>query len=193
MAKVGISNLHYGLFSTEETASANPTIGTIKAPTVGMVTVDIAANSNKVELYADNILWDSENVFTGAEMTVDLAELPLEVQADLLGHTYDSTAKTLIKKSQDVAPYAAIGFEFLMSNGKKLCVWLYKCKASEPNQNSNTRGENTEYGTNEVTFTCAALKGGGDNKGRWQYCQEFDADAATTSFYTSVPLASVSP
>lgn len=193
MAKVGISNLHYAPISTEDTATANPVYGTVKAPTVGMVSADLQANSNKVSLYADNILWATESVLGEIDLSLDLAELPLEVQADLLGHTYDSTGKTLIKKSTDNAPYCAVGFEFLMDSGKKLCVWLYKGKFAEPQQSGQTKGENTEYQTNEITATFAGLKGAGDNKGRWQYCKEFDADADTTSFYASIPLATVSP
>lgn len=193
MAKVGISNLHYAIMSAEDTASANPTYGTIKKPTVGMVSVDLQVTNNKVDLYADNILWATESVFAGCDLSSDIAELPMDFQADVLGHAFDSTEKTLIKKSDDVAPYCAIGFEFLMDNGKKLCVWMYKGKFAEPQQTGQTRGENTEYQTNTITASFAGLKGAGTNKGRWQYCKEFDADASTDSFYASIPLATVTP
>lgn len=189
MSKVGISNLHYATVATEDQATSNPTYGTIKAPSCGIVSADIQVASNTANLYADNMLWDTESSMGEVTLTLDLADLPLEVQADLLGHTYDSTDKTLIKKASDTAPYTAVGFEFLMAGGKKLAVWLYKGKFQEPNQQANTKGENTEFQSNEVTGTFVALKGTGQNTGRWQYSQEFDASDATTSFYASVPLA----
>lgn len=191
MAKVGISKLHYAAISTEDTPTSNPVYGTIKAPNCGIVSAEVTTDSNKVSLYADNMVWESEVSMGDINLSLDLADLPLEVQADLLGHTYDSTEKTLIKKSSDTAPYVAVGFEFLMAGGKKLAVWLYKGKFSEPNMNGQTKGENTEYQTNETSAIFAALKGAGDNTGRWLYAKEFDANAATDSFYTSVPLAAV--
>lgn len=195
MSKVGISNLHYAVMdaSHQDSATANPQYGTIKAPTCGIVSANIQANSNTAKLFADNILWESETSMQDGTLDLDVADLPLEVQADLLGHTYDSTGKTLIKKSSDTAPYVAVGGEFLMANGKKLAFWLYKVKFQEPSQSGNTKGDNTEFQTNAIQGTFSALKGGGDNVGRWQYSQEFGSTDATTTFYTSVPLAAVSP
>lgn len=195
MAKIGISNVHYAVMDSahEDSSSANPQYGTIKKPSCGLISVDINVNSNKVDLYADNILWETETAFQNAEMTADIADFPLDMQADLLGNTYDTTAKTLIKNADDVVPYVAFGFEFAMSNGKKLAVWCYKGKFSPVSMSGQTKGENTEYGTNEMNATFGALKGGGTNKGRWQYCQEFDSTDSTDTFFASVPLATVTP
>ena len=189
MSKVGISRLHYAVLSTEETPTSNPTYGTIKAPSCGMINAEIAVANNTATLYADNMIWETETSQGEVTLTLNVADLPMSVQADLLGHTYSSTDKTLIKKSTDTAPYVAVGFEFLEGNGKKLCCWLYKGKFNVPNMTGQTKGENTEYQTNEITGTFAALKGTGDNTGRWQYNKEFDADASTDTFYSAVPLA----
>lgn len=192
MAKLGISNVHYALMSTEDSATANPAYGQIKKPSCGLISVDLNVNTNKADLYADNILWATETVFQNAEMTINVADLPMDMQADLLGHTYDSDNKTLIKKASDVAPYFAIGFEFLTTTGK-LAVWMYKGKTQPASMSGNTKGENTEYGTNEMQATFAALKGAGDNTARWQYCKEFGANESTDSFYATIPLATVTP
>ena len=190
MSKVGISKLHYAVLSTEDSPTSNPAYGTIKAPSCGMVSADIAVASNTATLYADNMIWETETSQGEITLTLDVADLPMDVQADLLGHTYSSTDKTLIKKSSDTAPYVAVGFEFLEGSGKKLCVWLYKGKFAVPGMTGQTKADNTEYQTNELTGTFAALKGTGDNTGRWQYNKEFDADASTDVFYSAVPLAS---
>jgi phi13 family phage major tail protein len=189
MAKVGISKLHYAIVSTEDTPTSNPVYGTVKTPSVGLINVDVSVESNSVSLYADNMIWETEQSSSNINLTANIADFPLDMQADILGHTYSSSDKTLIKKSSDVAPYIALGFEFLMANGKKLACWLYKGKMSESNLTGSTKGENTEYQTNDISGTFAALKGSGDNTGRWLYCQEFDATENTDSFYASVPLA----
>jgi len=194
MAKINIKNLHYVVMDTEDTSSANPVYNqTIKKPTVGMVSVDLNVNITEAELYADGILWTKNSDFKSAECSLTLADLPMEMQAEILGHTYDSTDKTLIKKAGDVAPYVALGFEFEMQDNSKMCIWMYKGKANPVSMSGETKGENISYGTNDLSITFAALKGAGDNTGRWQYCKEFAAGADTTSFYSSIPLATVTP
>ena len=188
MAKVGISNLHYAVMSAEDDVNTSPTYGTIKKPTTGLISVDINVNSTTADLYADNILWEHESNFQNAEMQCSVADLPMDMQADLLGHDFDSTTKTLVKNANDVAPYVAVGFEFAMSGGKKLAVWMMKGKYSPVTMSGQTRGENTEYSTNELTGTFTALKGAGDNTGCWQVSQEFDANASTDTFFATVPL-----
>lgn len=194
MAKINIKNLHYVLMDTEDTSTSNPVYNqTIKQPNVGMVSVDLNVNVNEAELYADGILWAKNVDFKNAECTLNLADLPMQVQADLLGHTYDSSAKTLIKKAGDVAPNFALAFQFEMADNSVMAVWCYKGKASPVSMSGETKGDNISYGTNEMSITFSALKGAGDNTGRWQYCKEFAAGADTTSFYSSVPLATVTP
>lgn len=193
MAKVGISNLHYAVMSTEDTVSANPVYGTIKKPTAGLISVDVTVNSTTADLYADNILWEHESSFQNAEMKADIADFPMDMQADLLGHNFDSETKTLKENANDQAPYVAVGFEFAMTKGKKLAVWMLKGKFSAPNVTGQTKGENTEYGTNEFSGTFSALKGAGTNTGNWKISREFDANASTDSFFASVPLDAVNP
>lgn len=193
MAKINIKNLHYAVMSTEDTVSTNPLYGTVEKPTVGMVSVDLSVNIAEAELYADGILWAKNSDFQNAECSLTLADLPMAMQAAILGHTYDATEKTLIKKAGDVAPYIALGFEFEMQDNSKMAVWMYKGKANPVSMSGETKGENISYGTNDLSITFAALKGGGDNTGRWQYCKEFASGADTTSFYASIPLATVTP
>ena len=189
MSKVGISNLHYALISTEDTAAANPVFGTVKKPTCGLVNVDVNVNTNKADLYADNMLWETESAWQSAELTASTADLPMDMQADLFGYEYDSTEKTLVKKASANKPYFALGFEFLMGNGSKMAVWLYKGRGSDPSMSGETKGESTNFGTNEITATFAGLKGTGNNTGRWMICKEFAANESTDSFFTAVPLA----
>lgn len=184
MSKVGISNFHYALQDTEDTASSPATYGTVKA-VPGLVSVDVQTESNQNTLYADNGPYETASSLGSITVNIEMADLPLDVQADLLGHTLDTTTATnpkMTKKASDVAPNAAIMFEFLMGNGKKRAVKLYKGKFGEPNDTGNTRGENIEFQTSSISATFVQLK----NNKVYEDMADFEANADTSAWYASV-------
>lgn len=190
MSKIGISKFHYAVQTAEDSATADATYGTTKA-VPGLVSIEVTTEAQSNTLYADNGPYETASAMGAVNVSIDLADLPLDVQADLLGHTYTSTPdKTLVKKASDNAPYVAIMFEFLMGSGVKQCVKLYKGKFSEPAQNGQTKGENVEFGTNSITAQFVQLKGKDGNAGKWEFLQEFAASASTDAFY-SAPIVSV--
>ena len=179
MSKIGVSNVHYALQTTEDTASSPATYGEIKA-VPGLVSIEVTPESNTSTLYADNGPYETASSLGAVNVSIDLADLPLDVQADLLGHTYTSGTKTLVKKASDVAPYACLMFEFMLANGDARCVKLYKGKFALPNDSGNTRGENVEFQTSNITASFVQLK----NTKEWELVQDITGD--TSSFYASV-------
>lgn len=189
MSKIGISKFHYAVQTAEDSATADATYGTTKA-VPGLVSIEVTTEAQSNTLYADNGPYETASAMGAVNVSIDLADLPLDVQADLLGHAYTETPdKTLVKKASDNAPYVAIMFEFLMGSGVKQCVKLYKGKFSEPAQNGQTKGENVEFGTNSITAQFVQLKGKDGNAGKWEFLQEFAANASTDAFYTA-PIVS---
>ena len=191
MIKIGISNFHYAVQTAEESATADATYGTTKA-VPGLVSVDVTKESQTNTLYADNGPYEVAETSGAINVTIDLADLPMEVQADLLGHTYDSTNKTLLKKTSDTAPYVAILFEFLMGNSSKRCVKLYKGRFAEPQQQGQTKGENVEFQTSQISASFVALKGKANNAGKWEFDKDFASADSTAGFYTD-PIVSADP
>lgn len=177
MSKIGISNLHYAVQSTEETASAAAVYGTVKA-VPGTVSANITPASNRATLYADNGPYETASSLGEITVALTLADLPLEVQADLLGHTL--TDGQLDYKNSDVAPYVALMFEYLLGNGKKRCVKLYKGKFAEPSDEGTTKGENVEFQTSDIEASFVTLK----NNGMWKSTKDFEANADTASWYS---------
>ena len=125
MSKVGVSNFKYAKMTTEDTASAAPAYGTITA-IPGTVHIDRNTESTRNTLYADNGPYETASSLGETTLTLEAADLPLEVQADLLGAAYDSENNRLEFKTGDSAPYVAVMFEGLKANGEKQCVKLFK-------------------------------------------------------------------
>lgn len=181
MAKVGVSNLHYAIQQTEDTATAAATYGTPVA-IKGTVNVDVQVASETATLYADNGPYESAAGMGEITVSLELADLELADQAALLGHTVDSQTGQLDKKTTDTAPYVALAFEFLMANGKKRAVKLYKGKFTEPGETGQTKEASPNFQTQSISAAFVQLK----NNAMWESVKDFDANAATDSWYASV-------
>lgn len=179
MSKIGISNLHYAKQTTEETASSAATYGTVVA-VPGTISADITPASNTAVLFADNGPYESAASLGEVNVQLTTADMPLSVLADLLGHTLDEQTGQLDFKASDTAPYVALMFEFLLGNGQKRCVKLYKGKFAEPGDNATTKGENVEFQTYDISGSFVQLK----NNGMWKSVKDFAANADTSAWYT---------
>lgn len=146
MAKVGVSDFHYALLTKDDLTGV--TYGEIKA-IPKLVEVSVKASSQTDTLYADN--GPAEVASALGEITVDitLADLPLEDQAALLGHTVANGV--MVSKASDTAPDVAIGFVVTKSNGKKQYVWLLKGQFQLPEESYKTKGERIEFQTQKIT------------------------------------------
>lgn len=180
MSKIGVKNVHYCKQTVEDTASAAATYSTTITAVPGLVNIEVTPESNTATLYADNGPYETASSMGAINVSIELADLPLEVQADLLGHTYDSQTKTLTKKTTDVAPYVCLMFEFTLANGDNRCVKLYKGKFALPTESGQTKGENVDFQTSSITASFVQLK----NNSAWELVQDITGD--TSSFYASV-------
>lgn len=181
MSKIGVRNVHYAKQLTEDTASAAATYDTVKA-VPGLVSIEVTPESNTATLYADNGPYETASSMGQVSVTADLADIDLDVQSDWLGHTYDSSTKTLTKKTTDVAPYVCLMFEFTLANGGTRCVKLFKGKFALPTESGQTKGENVEFQTSNISASFVQLK----NDARWELVQDFAAGESTAAFYASV-------
>ena len=179
--KVGVNKFYYAKQTQEETASAAATYDTpVAVP--GLRTVGREVESNTNTIYADNGPFDTDTAMGDITVSLELAELPLDVQADLLGGTYDSTNKKLTRKTSDSAPYVAIMFEGTLADGGKRCVKLYKGKFGIPDDNYATKEENIEFQPETIEGKFVALK----NNSVWEDVQDFGSSDSDSAFFASV-------
>ncbi|MBR0059912.1 MAG: hypothetical protein IJP68_00385 [Selenomonadaceae bacterium] len=177
MAQIGLKNLYYAVMTINAETGAE-TYGTPKK--IGhAVSVDINPTTQTANLYGDDMAVATDIALQEIAVTIETTHVPLEDQAALLGHTYANGQLTA--KMSDTAPYVALLFESQKHDGGIRCVKLLKGKFAPSQETINTKGESLDYQVPQLvgTFVAAA-------SGSWKIIKDFEADADTASWYTSV-------
>lgn len=181
MAKIGVNNFRYGILS--ETADGVPSYSGAKTPALA-ISCNVDITNNDAKLFADDHLAESDSSFQQGTVTMGIDDEDLEVQADLLGHTYSSGE--IIRKATDTAPYVGFGRIITkMKNGtyKYKVEFLYKVKFAEPSQENETKGETIEFGTSEITGTIHTLN---DTGGTWSKAKTFATKSEALTYLTGL-------
>ena len=184
-AQVGVKNLYYAKMTTEDTASSAPVYGDMKELLVGkLVDIGVDVETEEASIYADDAKYDEASAITDITVSINVAELPLEAQADLLGHTV--TNGVMDAKSDDVAPYVGLAFEFTKKNGKKRFVKLFKGTFKEVSEQGQTKGQSIEFQTKALEGSFMPLK----NNKLWKKVADEEAtgytDTTGTNWYSSM-------
>ena len=145
---IGLKNLHVAkLVSDDATGATYDEF--ISMPEITQINIEPA--NQTATLYADDQSVDSANTVSQYKITVNMAGLPLEYKAFLLGHDFKNGVMSASK--DDVAPFVAIAFESMKSNGKVRYSKFLKVKFSEPKENPQTKGESIKYNTPSIEGT----------------------------------------
>lgn len=142
---IGLRNLVYAKMLTDPPYGQGQATYETPKLIAGAISVNINANASTETLFADDGPFETATTIGQIEVELNVADLPLEIQAELLGHTYENGV--LIRRAGDVPPWVAIGFKSLKSNGKYRYTWLAKGKFGIPEQNNQTKGDSIEFQT----------------------------------------------
>lgn len=143
---VGLSDLHYALLDTDASGGA---VYETPVRIAGAITANINPNSVIATLFADDGPMEVAAQLGNIEFEMNTADLPLEVQAILLGHAA-VTAGIMLSIATSVPPWLAIGFKALKTNGKYRYVWLVKGKFREPELPHATRTDTVAFQTSTI-------------------------------------------
>lgn len=145
--QVGLSHLHYAILKTDPAGG----IATYEAPSriPGAIEVNINANPSSETLFADDGPMETSSSLGEIEVEINVADLPLDVQAKLLGHKIINGV--MVRKGSDTPPFIALGFKSLKSNGKYRYVWLTKGKFNIPELNHKTKEDGVEFQTPTIS------------------------------------------
>ena len=131
------------------------------------ISCNVETENNDAELYADDALAESDYTFVKANVTIGIDNDDQATMAYLLGHTVteatQSEPATMVRNANDTAPYVGFGRIITkMVNGeyKYDVEVLYKVKFAEPSQENQTKGENVEFGTTELSGVASTLANG---------------------------------
>lgn len=139
--KIGCDNLVWAPLTADDGTLI--TYGT-PVPFPGLMKIGISPNSSTGTAFFDNGPGDTAATLGAIEVTIDKNALSSNEEALLLGHTI-GTNGVVISSGDDVPPEGALGYRTLKSNGKHAYVWLLKGSFSEPEDNSETRGDSVSF------------------------------------------------
>lgn len=187
MARIGLTNIWYGILTEGENGSA--TYGGAKSFGKA-ISCKVDISNNDAKLYADDTLAESDTSFNNGTVTLGVDEDADETFAEILGHTLtkpsDSGSTTgggeVVRTASDSAPYVGLGRVITkMVNGtyKYKAEFLAKVKFSEPSNEENTKGENVEFATPEIEGIISSLA---DEKGTWSKSQTFTTKADAVAY-----------
>lgn len=143
---VGLNDLYYALLTSDASAGA---VYETPVKITGAITANINPNSSIETLFADDGPIDTASQLGNIELELAVADIPLSVQAVLLGHT--ETDGVVHRKSTDIPPWLAIGFKSVKSNGSYRYVWLNKGKFMVPELNHQTKEDTVNFQTMTIT------------------------------------------
>lgn len=139
---------------TADTALTLTYAASAEAETVDAIELQVKHNNTDPDvLYAN----DEENdvLYTDTDLTanVEVKELPLTLQARLLGNLVDDKG-VVIEKAGATPPYFAMGFKSARRNGKDRYVWLLKGRAKPMSEDYGTKeGQQVNRQNDKIEFT----------------------------------------
>ncbi len=174
---IGLRDVCYAMLT--ETADGF-TYGDVKQVR-GAIDVSISPNAEIVKQNADDGEYDSYAALGDIQISMELAAIPTEVQADWFGTTVDANG-VMFKNKDSQGGYFALGFRALKSNSKFRNQWLYKVKAALPEEKAHTlEAGSVTFTTRPVTLTAAARA----KDGEWEATLDEDDEGVNPSVVTT--------
>ena len=177
---IGLRDIVVAKLLTDVAGSA-PTYDTVQS-LVGAIDLDISDNSGDpdAQYYDDH---EADVIIPDPELkgTVELADLPPDKVAMLLGYSIDNNGVT-IHNAEDKPPYFAWGFKSRKSNGKDRYVWYYKGRCTLPQDKHTTRQKQVSRQTTKMQVTFIKLTSNGNARAFVDEDTEDFASAKATFF-----------
>jgi len=159
-----------------------------------LISIKVAPKVDTASLYADNQIVETATSLGDIAIDIETQDLPLEVQADFLGHVLDPFTGTMIYNINDKAPYLAVGYQRTKGNNKNRYVWLYKVMFQEIAEEGKTSEGKVTFQTPKLSGLAIA-----NLAGDWKSVADEDSGTtpATVAFLATVggtgPFDAVAP
>lgn len=155
----GLKSVYYALATINSNGTA--TYGTPKA-FPGAVSISLAPNGDRVDFYADDVVyWTGENR-NGYEGDLEMALITDDFRKDILGDTLDNDG-VLIEAVNTQTVHFALLFEFQTDDKARRHVF-YNCVASRPEVASETKQDTISPKTEKVSIRAMSIFNSALNK-----------------------------
>lgn len=146
---------------TSEVAGV-PTYGPMKY-LPGLREINVTPNSEQGEFYAEGGLWETDIAFSKVDVSINIADLSPEDYMFLTGATAGEDGG-FIDSANDEAPYIALHYEKVLSNGVVEYATLFKGKLTKPEDAAATSEGSSNYQPKSLAGVFMALQ-----NGDWRY------------------------
>lgn len=151
---IGLTNLVYAIMTADEPPTApgandGYTEYDSSVRILGAITANFSPNASNDTLFADDGPYDTASTLGAMSLELNVADLPAEQRAELLGATYANGI--LIHTANDIPPYVAVGMSVKKSNGYDRYIWYLKGKFSAPDDNNQTKADSINWNTPTIT------------------------------------------
>ena len=154
---IGLTKLHYAILTTDRAPKTNsnsdPGEIAYEEPIrlSGAITANFSPNASNDTLFADDGPYDTASTLGAMSLELNVADIPPEHRARLLGATYDSTTGMVKDSASDIPPYVAVGCAVKKSNGADRLIWYLKGKFAAPDDNNQTKADSINWNTPTIT------------------------------------------
>lgn len=152
-------------------------------------TVDPKTSSDKT--YSDDVVEDIFNDFESIDVGLDINTLSNADRAKIQGSTIVNGM--LLESKNDEAPFLALGFKALKTNGKYRYVWLLKGKFALASDDYETQKEKRDPKTQSLKAEFVPR----EKDGYWRLMVDEDDEGVDpdiiTNWFTEVPTIPVIP
>ncbi len=181
MAVIGLAHLFAAPIDVEGAESVTYKTGA-GFEIASMVEANETIESNSVKFYANNRVKETDTSFSTGAIALSVDDLTIDTRAKLLGHKTKTIngVEGIVANSGDSAPYLGVTYiRYFMLDGVRRyeVTWYFKTKFSEPNRESTTKTETTEFKPTSLNGIILEL-GNGD----WHYVAEFDDEVSAVAF-----------
>ena len=129
---------------------------------VGAQSLSRADTRQDIRIDADDDIYSQENDLQYTEYTLQLAELPLEIEATLGGHTYDETEQRITYNVLDQASEVAFAYASLKLDKNYRMFTHYCVKLTEISCDLATKGESGDILPYTLTFRSQTRRADGN-------------------------------
>jgi len=153
----GLEQVHVAFIDEETSAEGSPAWVAPQA-IPGVVSLTASPEGDTNDFYADNTKYYTSTTNNGYTGSVEFANIPDDVLAEMLGMTVDDNGM-LVESTEDKQKEFALMGE-VKGDTKNRRFLYYRCKAARPSQDSATSDTGETPDTDNLDITILPMKNG---------------------------------